>query len=74
MTKTKIVALLSILALLASLPLTVAVAQGAPYLVIGSAMLDDEPAMMGTHGRRHGRRGKGRVWRSLWTQWAITGS
>ena len=48
MTKTKIVALLSILALLASLPLTVALAQGAPYLVIGSAMLDDEPAMMGT--------------------------
>ena len=48
MTKTKIVALLSVLALLASLPLTVALAQGAPYLVIGSAMLDDEPAMMGT--------------------------
>ena len=48
MTKTKIVALLSIVALLASLPLTVALAQGAPYLVIGSAMLDDEPAMMGT--------------------------
>ena len=35
MTKTKIVALLSVLALLASLPLTVALAQGAPYLVIG---------------------------------------
>ena len=48
MTKTKIVALLSVVALLASLPLTVALAQGAPYLVIGSAMLDDEPAMMGT--------------------------
>ena len=48
MTKTKIVALLSVLALLASLPLTVALAQGAPYLVIGSAMVDDEPAMMGT--------------------------
>ena len=48
MTKTKIVALLSVLALLASLPLTVALAQGAPYLVIGSAMLDDEPAMMDT--------------------------
>ena len=31
MTKTKIVALLSVLALLASLPLTVALAQGAPY-------------------------------------------
>ena len=48
MTKTKIVALLSVLALLASLPLTVVLAQGAPYLVIGTAMLDDEPAMMGT--------------------------
>ena len=48
MTKTKIVALLSIVALLASLPLTVALAQGAPYLVIGSAMLDNEPAMMDT--------------------------
>ena len=48
MTKTKIVALLSVLALLASLPLTVALAQGAPYLVIGKAMVDDEPAMMGT--------------------------
>ncbi len=48
MTKTKIVALLSIVALLASLPVTVALAQGAPYLVIGTAMVDDEPAMMGT--------------------------
>ena len=48
MTKTKIAALLSVLALLASLPLTVALAQGAPYLVIGTAMVDDEPAMMGT--------------------------
>ena len=48
MTKTKIVALLSVLALLASLPMAVALAQGAPYLVIGTAMLDDEPAMMGT--------------------------
>ena len=44
MTKTKIVALLSLLALLASLPLTVALAQGAPYMVIGTAMLDDWPA------------------------------
>ena len=35
-------------ALLASLPLTVAFAQGAPYLVFGTAMLDGEPAMMGT--------------------------
>ena len=51
MTKTKIVALLSILALLASLPLTVALAQGAPYLVIGKAMVDDEPAMMPHDGR-----------------------
>ena len=34
--------------LLASLPLTVAFAQGAPYLVVGTAMLDGEPAMMGT--------------------------
>ena len=48
MTRTKIAGLLSALALLASLPLTVALAQGAPYLVVGSAMLDDEPAMMGT--------------------------
>ena len=35
-------------ALLASLPLTVAFAQGATYLVIGTAMLDGESAMMGT--------------------------
>ena len=48
MTKTKIVTLLSVLVLLASLPLTVALAQGAPYLVMGTAMVDDEPAMMGT--------------------------
>ena len=33
---------------LASLPLTVALAQGAPFIFIGTAMLDDEPAMMGT--------------------------
>ena len=35
-------------ALLASLPLTVAFAQGAPFIVFGTAMLDGEPAMMGT--------------------------
>ena len=49
MTKTKIVVLLSIVALLASLPLTVALAQGLPpYQVIGKAMVDGEPAMMDT--------------------------
>ena len=37
-----------LMALLASLPLTVAFAQPAPYLVFGTAMLDGEPAMMGT--------------------------
>ena len=40
--------LILLTALVASLPLTVAFAQGAPYLVIGTAMLDGEPAMMGT--------------------------
>ena len=59
MTITRIVALLSILALLASLPLTVALAQeggegeetpdasspSLPYVVVGFAMLDDAPAM-----------------------------
>ena len=54
MTKTKIVALLSVIALLASLPLTVALAQegGAPpaipYKVVGTAMLDDGAAAEGT--------------------------
>ena len=48
MTKTKIVALLSVVAMLAALPVAVALAQGPPFLVVGSAMLDDEPAMMGT--------------------------
>ena len=62
MTKTKIVALLSVLALLASLPLAVAFAQeggegeepvpagppSIPYLITGVAMVDDAPAMMGT--------------------------
>ena len=53
MTKTKIVALLSVLALLASLPLTVALAQegggppAIPYRVVGNAMLDDGAAMDG---------------------------
>ena len=58
MTKTKIVALLSVVALLASLPLTVALAQGAPYAVVGTAMLDGEPAMMGTMVVAHDRRGR----------------
>ena len=62
MTKTKIVALLSVIALLASLPLAVAFAQeggegeqtspggppALPYKVVGNAMLDDGPAMEGT--------------------------
>lgn len=62
MTKTKIVALLSVLALLASLPLAVAFAQEGgegeepeasgppqlPYIVVGMAMIDDAPAMEGT--------------------------
>ena len=62
MTKTKIVALLSVFALLASLPLAVAFAQeggegeettpagppALPYTVVGNAMLDDGPAMDGT--------------------------
>ena len=48
MTKTKIAGLLSVLALLTSLPLTVALAQAPPNLVIGTAMVDDEPARKGT--------------------------
>lgn len=48
MAKTRIAALLSVLALLASLPLTVALAQGAPYAVVGTAMVDGKPAMTGT--------------------------
>ena len=48
MTKTRFLALLSVLALLASLPLTVALAQGAPFLVVGEAEVDGEAAMMGT--------------------------
>ena len=48
MTKTRFLALLSVLALLASLPLTVALAQGAPFLVVGEAEVDGEDAMMGT--------------------------
>ena len=49
MTKTKIVALLSVIALLASLPLSVALAQGqAPFTVVGNATVDDTQAMEGT--------------------------
>ena len=51
MTKTGIVSLLSILAMLASLPITVALAQAPPippFQFVGIALLDDEPAMVGT--------------------------
>ena len=49
MTKTRIVALLSVLALLASLPLSVALAQGQPpFRVVGTAELDGEQAEEGT--------------------------
>ena len=51
MTKTKIVALLSVVALLASLPLTVVLAQQAPappFRVVGTAMIDGEDAAEGT--------------------------
>ena len=49
MTITRLVALLSVLALLASLPLTVALAQEqAPYTVVGNVMLDDAMASEGT--------------------------
>ena len=48
MTISKIVALLSIIALLASLPLSVALAQQPPFRVLGTAMLDGQPAMEGT--------------------------
>ena len=51
MTKTRIVTLLSVLALLASLPVTVALGQAPPplpYRVVGTAMLDDAPAAEGT--------------------------
>ena len=47
MTKTRIVTLLSVLALLASLPVTVALGQAPPPLpfrVVGTAVLDDKPA------------------------------
>ena len=47
MTITRIVALLSVLALLASLPLSVALGQGLPpFTVVGTAMVDGEKAMM----------------------------
>ena len=51
MTKTKIVALLSVVALLASLPLTVVLAQqppAPPFRVVGTAMIDGEKAAEGT--------------------------
>ena len=54
MTKTRIVALLSVLALLASLPVSVALGQGGdgppqpPFTVVGNATIDGEPAMDGT--------------------------
>ena len=44
MTISKIVALLSVIALLASLPLSVALAQQPPFRVVGTASLDGEPA------------------------------
>ena len=62
MTKTRIVALLSVLALLASLPLSVALAQGQPpFRVVGTAELDGVMAAEGTNGRGHDRRRKGRL-------------
>ena len=48
MTIPKIVALLSVIALLASVPLSVALAQQPPFRVVGNAMLDGEAAMDGT--------------------------
>ena len=49
MTKTRIVALLSVLALLASLPLSVALAQGTPpFRVVGTAEIDGAMAEEGT--------------------------
>ena len=49
MTKTRIVALLGVLALLASLPLSVALAQGQPpFRVVGTAELDGAMAAEGT--------------------------
>ena len=49
MTVTRVVALLSVLALLASLPLSVALAQGAPpFTVVGTAELDGAMAAEGT--------------------------
>ena len=69
MTITRILALLSVVALLASLPVTVALGQGGegsdappipPFTVVGNATIDGEPAMDGTNGRRHDRRREGR--------------
>lgn len=48
MTVTRLVALLSVLALLASLPLSVALAQQPPFRVVGTAELDDAMAAEGT--------------------------
>ncbi len=48
MTVTRIVALLSVLALLASLPLSVALAQQPPFRVVGTAELDNAMAAEGT--------------------------
>ena len=57
MTITRILALLSVVALLASLPVTVALGQGGggsdappipPFQVVGNATIDGEPAMDGT--------------------------
>ena len=49
MTITRILALLSVMALLASLPITVALAQPVPpFQVVGKATIDGEPAMDGT--------------------------
>ncbi len=47
MRKSRIAALLGVLALLATLPAAALAQQGPPYLIVGSAMLDGEPAMMG---------------------------
>ena len=47
MTISKIVALLSVIALLASLPLSVALAQQPPFRVVGTAMIDGAAAMEG---------------------------
>ena len=63
MTITRIVTLLSVIALLASLPLTVALAQGQAAVHAWSEMprwTDESAGSDRRHGRRHGRRRKGR--------------